>query len=148
MKNFIPHMREIDGKQEIFDFIRQKFVALTPEELVRQKLLHYLTTVKKCPNGLLQVEIGFTYNRRMYRADVVVYDRYVKPLLIAECKAPDVKITQETFEQIARYNLILKVPYLLITNGQQHFFFRFDKEKYAYVVEKEMGDYEELISKL
>jgi type I site-specific restriction endonuclease len=148
MENFTPNMREIKGKQEIFDCIRKKFVALTPEEMVRQQLLHYLTTVKKFPAGLLQVEAGFTYNRRVYRADVVAYDRCVKPMLIAECKAPDVEITRETFEQIARYNLVMKVPYLLITNGQQHFFFRLDKDKYIYVPEKEMAEYEELVSNL
>ena len=148
MEIFTPNVRELNGRQEIFDCIRKKFVALTPEELVRQQLLYYLTEVKKFPAGLLQVEAGFTYNRRVYRADVVAYDRHVKPMLIVECKAPAVDITRETFEQIARYNLVMKVPYLLISNGHQHFFFRFDKEKYIYVPEEEMANYEELISDL
>jgi type I site-specific restriction endonuclease len=148
MENFIPRVREISGKQEIFDIIRKKFVALTPEESVRQQLLHYLTTVQKFPEGLLQVEASLVYAKRTYRADVVAYDRCLTPLLIAECKAPSVKITQETYEQISRYNLVLRVPYLLITNGQQHFFFCFDARKNVYAIEDEMADYERLISRL
>ncbi|MDR0694979.1 MAG: type I restriction enzyme HsdR N-terminal domain-containing protein [Prevotellaceae bacterium] len=146
MENFIPHVRTVNGKQEIFDIIRKKFVALTPEETVRQQLLHYLTTVKKFPEGLLQVETCFSYAKRTFRADVVAYNRYLKPLLIAECKAPEVKIVKETYEQISRYNLVLKVPYLLVTNGQQHFFFYFDIKKCRYALAAEMAEYEELIS--
>jgi type I site-specific restriction endonuclease len=148
MDDFNPHMRKYkDGRQEIFDIIRKKFVAFTPEEGVRQQLLHYLTTVKKFPEGLLLVEAAITYNKRLFRADVVAYDRCVKPLLIAECKAPQVHITQETFEQVARYNLVLKVPYLLVTNGQQHFFCRLDLQKGGYVFEEEMADYDKLSSR-
>ncbi|MDR2359259.1 MAG: type I restriction enzyme HsdR N-terminal domain-containing protein [Prevotellaceae bacterium] len=145
MEKFIPHVREINGKQEIFDIIRKKFVAFTPEELVRQQLVHYLTTVKRFPEGLLQVETSLTYVKNTYRADVVAYNRYLKPLLIAECKAPEVKITLETCEQISRYNLVLKVPYLLITNGKQHFFFHFDAKRYGYIIDAKMGDYEDLV---
>ncbi|MDR0581495.1 MAG: type I restriction enzyme HsdR N-terminal domain-containing protein [Prevotellaceae bacterium] len=147
MENFIPRVRITNGKQEIYDVVRKKFVALMPEELVRQQLLHYLTAVKKFPSGLLQVEVPVPYLRHTYRADIVAYDRYLKPLLIAECKAPDVKITQEICEQIARYNLVLKVPYLLITNGQQHLFYRFTKEQNNYMLVDEMADYKELVLK-
>jgi type I site-specific restriction endonuclease len=146
MEQFIPRTQTVNGKKEIFDIIRKKFVALTPEELVRQQLLHYLTTVKKFPEGLLQVEMSIMQSRYTLRADVVAYDRYLKPLLIAECKAPKIKITQETCEQIARYNLILRVPYLLITNGWEHFFFRFDSEKSTYVLAAEMANYGDLIA--
>jgi type I site-specific restriction endonuclease len=144
MENYVPRLRTVLGKREIFDKIRKKFVALTPEELVRQQLLHYLTAVKKFPAGLLQVETALWVNNRACRADIVAYDRHAKPLLIAECKAPDVKITRETFEQIARYNLALHVPYLLVTNGQQHFFCRFDNAQNRYCFEQNMAEYEEL----
>lgn len=145
MEAFIPRVRINNGKQEIFDVIRKHFVALTPEEIVRQQLLHYLTTVKRFPEGLLQVETTITYLKYTRRADIVAYNRYLRPLLIAECKAPEVKITQETYEQISCYNLVLKVPYLLVTNGNEHFFFYFDMEKGHYVFAAEMADYEELV---
>jgi type I site-specific restriction endonuclease len=142
--NFIPRLRIRYGKTEIFDAVRRKFVALTPEEGVRQQLIHFLVTVKKFPAALLQVEASLTFNGRTCRADLVACDRRGQPLLIAECKAPEVKITQEVFEQIARYNSVLKVPCLLITNGRQHFFCRFDPAQNSYRFEEEMPEYEEL----
>jgi type I site-specific restriction endonuclease len=148
MDDFNPRVRTSDGRQEIFDALRRKFVAFTPEELVRQQLLHFFVTVKKFPAALLQVEASLTFNRRAYRADIVAYDRRAQPLLIAECKAPEVKITQETFEQIARYNLVLKVPYLFVTNSRQHFFCRLDPAQNRYRFEEEMPEYEQLLREL
>lgn len=142
--HFKPHLRIRHGKQEIFDPVRRKFVALTPEELVRQQLVFFLVAVKRFPLALLQTETALICNGRSCRADLVAYDRHARPLLIAECKAPEVKITQEVFEQIARYNLVLKVPCLLVTNGLQHFFCRLDAEQNRYRFEEAMPDYCEL----
>ena len=148
MTDFTPRLQISDGVQKIFDIVRKKFVALTPEELVRQQLLHFLTTHKKFPIALLQVETALQYNNKNYRADIIANDRMGKPLMIAECKAPEIEISQKTFEQIARYNLVLKVPFLLITNGQQHFFCRFDAEKNNFCFEEEFSNYDELIKSI
>ncbi|MDR0729377.1 MAG: type I restriction enzyme HsdR N-terminal domain-containing protein [Prevotellaceae bacterium] len=142
--DFTPRLRIRHGKREIFDPVRRKFVALTPEEGVRQQLIYFLVTVKKFPPALLQVETALTYNNRSCRADLVAYDRHARPLLIAECKAPEVKITQEVFEQIARYNLAWQVPFLLVTNGLQHFFCCFDAAQNRYRFEEEMPEYGKL----
>ncbi len=122
--NFPPidaQIRVQNGKQYVYDIIRKKYIALTPEEWVRQHLVHFLIHERKCPKGLIAVERGLTHNGLQRRFDVVVYSRNLTPWLIVECKAPQVAITQQTFDQIARYNMSLQVPYLLVTNGLQHF---------------------------
>ena len=122
--NFPPidaQIRVQNGKQFIYDIIRKKYIALTPEEWVRQHLVHFLINERQCPKGLIAVERGLKHNGLQRRFDVVVYSRNLTPWLIVECKAPQVVITQQTFDQIARYNMSLQVPYLLVTNGLQHF---------------------------
>ncbi|MFA9391682.1 MAG: type I restriction enzyme HsdR N-terminal domain-containing protein [Prolixibacteraceae bacterium] len=114
-------LKEQDGKLYILDVVRKKYVVLTPEEWVRQNCLHYLRDVKKYPVSLLTVERGFKVNKLNLRYDLVAYNKKAQPVLLVECKAPDVKIDQSTFDQIAAYNLELKVPYLMLTNGLQHF---------------------------
>jgi type I site-specific restriction endonuclease len=145
MKEFIPRIRISEKGPEIFDAVRKKFVAITPEEVVRQQLLHFLVHAKKFPEGLLGVEIAMTFNNCRYRADVVAYDRSGKPLMIAECKAPKAHITQNVFEQIGRYNLVLKVPFMLVSNGVQHFFCRYNAAQNSYCFEEEMPDYNALL---
>jgi hypothetical protein len=110
-------MQEEDGMQKIFDPVRKKFVALTPEEWVRQHVIAYLHKEKKYPLSLLIVEKEFTYNKLSKRADIVACNNKGTPLLIVECKSYDIPITQDVFDQIVRYNLIMKVRILLITNG-------------------------------
>lgn len=106
---------------QIFDAIRKKYVVLTPEEWVRQNFLQFLIQDKKFPSSLIAVEIALKYNQLQKRADVLVYDKTGSPYLMVECKAPEVKITQDAFDQIARYNMKFKVKYLVITNGLNHF---------------------------
>ena len=108
-------------RTHIFDAIRKKYVALTPEEWVRQNFLQYLIQDKKFPASLIAVEAGLKYNQLKKRMDVLVYDKQGTPHLMVECKAPEVKITQDTFDQIARYNMAFKVKYLVVTNGIDHF---------------------------
>ncbi len=108
-------------RTHIFDAIRKKYVVLTPEEWVRQNFLQYLIQVKNFPASLIAVEAGLKYNQLQKRMDVLVYDKQGNPHLMVECKAPEVKITQDVFDQIARYNMVFKVKYLVVTNGINHF---------------------------
>jgi hypothetical protein len=121
------------GEQQfIFDIIRKKFVALTPEEWVRQHWIHYLIDDATYPRSLIAVEMNITVNELSKRCDIVVYDRSGKPCLIIECKSPDVKISQKVFDQIARYNLALQLKYLIVSNGKQHYGCEIDFGKRSY----------------
>src|SRR5512145_3128887 len=114
-------LKEDRGKKYIFDEIRRRFVLLTPEEWVRQHVVNYLVVEKKFPRQLISVEKGFQQNRRRQRYDLLVYNRKGEPLMIVECKAPDVEINQHVFDQAGRYNNIHKAIYMLISNGMKHY---------------------------
>ena len=118
---------------QIFDAIRKKYVVLTPEEWVRQNFLQFLIQNKNFPSSLIAVEIALKYNQLQKRADVLVYDKTGAPFLMVECKAPEVKITQDVFDQIARYNMSFKVKYLVITNGLNHFCCQMDYSANNYI---------------
>lgn len=105
------------GKIEVYDIVRKKYVILQPEELVRQLAIHYLISEKNAPLSKMKVEKGLTVNELMKRCDILIYDKNIQPYFLVECKAANVRIDQTTFDQIARYNLPLQVPYLLVTNG-------------------------------
>jgi type I site-specific restriction endonuclease len=105
----------------IFDSIRKKWVALTPEEWVRQNFLTYLLLEKGYPKSLIKVEQSIKAFDQARRCDAVIYTNEIKPLAILECKKPDVKINEKTFQQIALYNTALNAPYLIITNGLDHY---------------------------
>ncbi|HDP75364.1 MAG TPA: type I restriction enzyme HsdR N-terminal domain-containing protein [Bacteroidales bacterium] len=122
-------VKQENGNRYIFDVIRKKFIALTPEEWVRQHLISYLITNLNLPTGLIGVEVGFSFNSINHRADVVVYNRRGAPILLAECKAPVVEITNEVVDQICRYNYALNAEYLLITNGLKHLTLQFSSAK-------------------
>jgi type I site-specific restriction endonuclease len=136
--------RERDGKRDIFDPIRQKYVRLTPEEWVRQHFVQYLIQEHHVPRGLIAVEHGFKDRDMPRRADIVAFDRQGQPLLIAECKAPAVSVAQETFDQVARYNRVLRVPYLVVTNGHAHYACRIDFQGATYQFLDELPGYDEL----
>ncbi len=129
-----------DGGQssKIFDMVRKKFVVLTPEEWVRQHLIHFLIHEKKFPKGLMGVEKKLLVNNLLRRTDVVIYNDKLKPLLIAECKSPQVKISQNVFDQAARYNLSLDVKYFILTNGLETFCCMMDHEKQKYLFLEEV----------
>ena len=122
-------------KKEIFDAYRKKFVALTPEEWLRQNFLRFLTETKGYPVSLLAVEKGLQVQKRQRRFDAVAYGTDGKPLMLMEFKAPEVNITQKTFEQIAAYNQLLKVKYLIVSNGLKHYccFIDFKKNKILFL---------------
>jgi hypothetical protein len=127
--------------KQIFDSFRKKYVELTPEEWVRQNFLRYLTEEKKFPASLIAVEIQIGVGKLKKRCDAVVYSKETKPVLIIECKAPAVKISQEVFDQAARYNLTLNVKYLALTNGFEHFFCRINTEKKSFEFIEEIPEY-------
>lgn len=102
---------------ELFDPLRRKWVARTPEEEVRQAVIVWLRDVQGFPAGLMESEYGFLYNRRRYRADILVFDRRLQPFLLVECKAPGVRLDAKVVEQVVRYTRVLAVRYVLVTNG-------------------------------
>lgn len=122
-----------ENKLAIFDEVRKKFILLTPEEWVRQHTVRYLLSEKKYPNSLTNVEKVIKVNDLTKRYDVVVYNPDGSIFLLVECKAPNVKITQETFNQIARYNLVLKAEHLMVTNGLNHYYCKMDFENERYI---------------
>ena len=128
----------------IFDSIRKKYVALTPEEWVRQHLIHYLINEKAYPASLISVETSLKYARVDKRSDVLVYDRNGKALMLAECKAPEVAITQKVFEQVAVYNLVICAHCIVITNGLQHFCLTMDAKNSETHFLNEFPDYKTL----
>ena len=133
---------KIEGeKTYIFDFVRKKYLLLTPEEWVRQNFIHYLNKEKKYPLVLMGVEQMVKYNSLKTRADIVMYNTEGKANIIVECKAPDVKITQDTFNQIAKYNSQLKVKYLLVTNGMNHYCCKMDYESNRITFLEEIPSY-------
>jgi hypothetical protein len=135
-------IQEEAGALKIFDPVRKKYVALTPEEWVRQHLIHYLSTDKGYPLGLMIVEKEFKYNNLSKRADIVLCDRTGAPLLMAECKSADVEITQSVFDQAMRYNLTMDVKIMVLSNGLNHFCFQLDKEKKTYLALTEIPGWE------
>jgi hypothetical protein len=128
-------LRNSDEGQQVFDIVRKKYVFFTPEEFVRQQLIHYLVDGLAYPKSLLAVEKQLTVNGMTKRADIVAYDRLGKPLLIAECKSPGVPVTQKAFGQAANYNMALRVQYLVITNGNHTYccLIDFDNQRYEFL---------------
>ncbi len=122
---------KITRKEEgeyVFDIIRKKNILLTPEEWVRQHMIHYLVNELNYPKGLIKVESGVSYNAKMKRSDVVVYDNSGAPHVLVECKAPNVRINQTTLEQVAMYNRTIKAPIIILTNGLIHYTFKVGKK--------------------
>ena len=130
-----------ENKQFIFDIIRKKFMVLTPEEWVRQHVIHFLINVKEIPKSIIAVEKQLTINTLIKRFDILVFNTKGFPQIIIECKSPSVKITQKTFDQIARYNLKLNAEYLMVTNGLQHYFCKLDHENKQYKFLEDLPNY-------
>lgn len=130
---------------QIFDEVRKKYVSLTPEEWVRQHLVRFLIEEKKFPSSLIAIEMGLKYNRLIKRGDIVVYSQNRIPVLIVECKAPSVKISQNAFDQIARYNFQIKVKYLVVSNGLDHYCCCLDDDLKAYTFIREIPSFNEIV---
>ena len=140
-------IKKQEGKDYVFDRLRKQFVRLTPEEFVRQHFVSYLIDYKGYPSGLLSNEITISLGNVRKRCDTVLYDNYLHPLMIIEYKSPSIEINQKTFDQIDRYNMVLQVPWIVVTNGLQHFCCRVDYEKNKCIFEKEIPEYDELRTK-
>ncbi len=134
-----------DGRELVFDVVRKKWVVLTPEEWVRQHILWYMIEEKLVPSSLIAVEKALIINTLSKRFDALVYDKNTSPVLLIECKAPSVKLSQSTLEQAARYNLKFKVGLLLITNGLSHYCIAIDHKTEAFKLLPEIPSFLEMI---
>ena len=132
---------ERDGKRMIFDFLRRKYVALTPEEWVRQHFTHFLVSQKGYPKTLLANEAQLQIGDKHLRCDTVLYNKEMQPLMIVEYKAPQIQLQQKTFDQIAAYNLLLHADFLVVSNGLQHYCCQMVYEQRTYRFLTEIPDY-------
>ena len=133
-----------NGKNVIFDPLRQKYVALTPEEWVRQHFVHLLTDFKGYPKGLLANEIQLDLNGTKKRCDTVLFNKDLSARMIVEYKAPNIEITQAVFDQITRYNMVLKVEYLIVSNGMRHYCCKIDYNTMQYTFLPDIPAFTEL----
>lgn len=134
-----------DGRPFIFDVVRRQYVALTPEEWVRQHFVHYLIAQKGYPRPLMANEVQLKLNGMSRRCDTVVYDRSLRPRIIIEYKAPTVNITQKVFDQICRYNMVLQVDYLIVSNGLNHYCCKVDYLNRSYAFLEEIPQYVQVV---
>jgi hypothetical protein len=134
-------LKQEAGKTYIFDELRKRFLLLTPEEWVRQHLVKFLIEEKGYPRTLIKLEGGLKLNALQKRSDILLFGSRGEKLMLAECKAPSIKITQDTFDQIARYNFVHRVKKLVVSNGLQHFCCEIDFEKGAYSFLREIPEY-------
>jgi hypothetical protein len=130
-----------NGQLFLFDEIRKKEVVLTPEEWVRQHFVQYLINEKKYPRSLIRLEGGLTLNTKSKRSDIVIFNNRGEKILMVECKAPSVKITQKVFDQIARYNMVHRIELLAVTNGLQHYYCKIDFENNRFNFMEKLSDY-------
>lgn len=137
-------IRKHGNRDQIFDILRRKFVALTPEEWVRQHFVHYLTEHKGYPMMLLANEVQLRVGDKTVRADSVLYDNHLQPRMIIEYKAPTIKLAQKVFDQISVYNLLLHVDYLIVSNGLQTYCCKMDYDNQKYLFLTDIPDYQKL----
>jgi len=133
------------GGDKVFDPLRRKYVALTPEEYVRQHFTAFLISHRGYPAGLMANEVGITLNGTSRRCDTVVFDRTGRPLMIVEYKAPSVAVSQRTFDQIVRYNMVLHTRYLIVSNGLRHYCCHIDYSAKRYEFLPDIPAYSELM---
>lgn len=141
LPQFPVKVTQREGKKLIFDTVRRKYVALTPEEWVRQHFVNYLITAKGYPAQWIANEVSIQLNQTQKRCDTVVYDRYLTPLAVVEYKSPMVEITESVFDQIVRYNMVLTVPYLIVSNGLAHYCCHIDYKTQTYRFLEEIPQY-------
>ena len=135
-------LKEDNGKYFIFDPLRKKYILLTPEEWVRQHFVNYLISCKGYPSGRIGNEISLCLNGRKRRCDTVIYSQEGMPCVIVEYKAPHISISQDVFDQIVRYNIVLQVEYLIVSNGKNHYCCQIDYKNQSYVFLEEIPEYD------
>lgn len=141
---FDINVKKTNGKLSVFDRLRRKFVALTPEEWVRQHFVNYLISEKGYSPSLIANEIQINLNNQKRRCDSVIYNRDLQPLVIVEYKSPDIAITQDVFDQIVRYNIVLRVKYLIVSNGLSHYCCKVDYNSQTFKYLPEIPSYDNL----
>lgn len=147
LPNFEIKLKGTKEKPFIWDILRCKYVALTPEEWVRQHFVHFLVEHKNYPSTLLANEIKLGVGDKTLRADTVLYSRQLTPRMIIEYKAPHIPITQKVFDQISIYNMLLHVDYLVVSNGLQHYICKMDYDGKKYLFLEDIPDYKEILTK-
>ena len=144
LPSFAVKIQQRNGKNLIFDPLRKNYVALTPEEWVRQHFTHFLTDHKGYPKGLLANEIQLDLNGTKKRCDTVLFNKDLSARMIVEYKAPHIAITQAVFDQITRYNMVLKVDYLIVSNGINHYCCKIDYQSMSYSFLPDIPSYTDL----
>jgi len=129
---------------QIFDEIRKKYVALTPEEWVRQHFIMFLVQEKQVPASLMILEKNIIMNTMSRRPDILVHNKQGEPVMIVECKAPEIEISQDAFDQIARYNSVIAAPYLTVTNGMRHYCCLMNERENTYRFLEDIPSYDEM----
>lgn len=141
LPTFDVKIRKTPNGLEIFDPLRRKYVSMTPEEWVRQHFTHYLISEKGYPASLMVNEVTIKLNSLTKRCDTVVYNNSLEPLVICEFKKPDVEITQQVFDQVVRYNIVLKVKYLIVSNGMSHYCCKINYDDMSFEYLQEIPEY-------
>ena len=144
LPSYDAKIRKNGSSMEIYDSLRRKYVALTPEEWVRQHFVNWLISDKEYPTSLMANEAGIKLNSLTRRCDTVVYDQHLDPLMIIEYKESNISITQDVFDQVVRYNTVLKVPYIVVSNGVNHYCCKMNYEKQSYDFLTDIPNYREL----
>lgn len=142
--DYIFRFQKKEDKLFVFDIIRKKFVKLSPEEWVRQHIVHYLSNDLKYPLSLISVEQSLKIQDKLYRYDLVVFNRNHFPAIIIECKAPNVKLNESTLQQVSKYNINQKAGYVFISNGLTHLLYFIDFEKNEVKICSEFPDFSSL----
>ena len=137
-------IKEHNGRRYVLDILRRKYIALTPEEWVRQSFIRFVVEKKNYPQALLANEISLSLGNKKLRADSVLYDKMLKPRMIIEYKAPKISITQRVFDQIFSYNILLSVPYIIVTNGIEIYVCKLNEKEKRYMFLDDIPYYEEL----
>ena len=144
LPSYDAKIRKNGSLMEIYDPLRRKFIALTPEEWVRQHFVNWLISDKEYPTSLMANEAGIKLNSLTRRCDTVVYNQHLDPLMIIEYKESNISITQDVFDQVVRYNTVLKVPYIVVSNGVNHYCCKMNYEKQSYDFLTDIPNYREL----
>ena len=142
LPNYDFKLKTIEGKKYIFDQVRKKYLILTPEEWVRQHFINFLRIEFNYPLSLMTVEQPLKYNSMNKRSDIICYNELGEMVLMVECKAPSVKLNQSVFDQIARYNVELKLPFLVVTNGLSHYCCALDYHNQSYEFVENIPNYQ------
>lgn len=135
---------EKNGEKLIFDEVRKKYIKLQPEEWIRQNLIKFLSTEYNYPISLMSVEKGHKLNSKLQRSDLILYNKKAQPIMMIECKAANISINQDTFNQAARYNLRYNAEYILVSNGLKHYCCKFDSDNNKFVFLKTIPNFKDL----